>query len=222
MRATGAPVHEESMLPQAPILALPPDLGSGTSLERCQTQLRQGGRNFDTSERLGEQICDHVRGGDVAHGDVARVHHITPPEEATIPALHARICHCLPLSHPVYRSARARTLFNRAASFGHPSKSADPFAPLAALAGSLLVALRAPHPASRTLGHFRPLRSHLAVPQFGNAPAPLPNQPQFSTVSTAVRCCQAADRPRSLPFSSAHPPHPRHVGQPVEALRAPS
>jgi hypothetical protein len=66
MRATSVPVNAESMLPQAPTLTLPPDLGSGTSLGRCQTQLRQSGRDLDVSERLGEQIRGHVRGGDAS------------------------------------------------------------------------------------------------------------------------------------------------------------
>jgi hypothetical protein len=89
MRATSMPVKGESMLPQAPTLTLSPDLGSGMSLGHCQTQLRQGSRNFDASERLGEQICGHARGGDVAHGDDARVHHVAQPEEAQVQVLHA-------------------------------------------------------------------------------------------------------------------------------------
>jgi hypothetical protein len=63
------PVHAESMMPQAPTLTLPPDLGIRTSLGRCQTQLRQGGHNLDASKCLGEQVCGHVCGGDVPHSD---------------------------------------------------------------------------------------------------------------------------------------------------------
>jgi hypothetical protein len=57
---------------------------------------------------------------------------------------------------------------------------------------------RPPHPFSGTLGHFWPTRSRHVAPQSGNASAPLPNQPQFGTVSTAARHCQAAARPPLL------------------------
>jgi hypothetical protein len=110
---------------------------------------------------------------------------------------------------PPSRSARARTTSDRATPFGHSSKSllglrsralvaADSFAPLAAFVGLLLVAPRPLHPASGTLGHFRPLRSCHVAPQFCNASAPLPNQPQFGTVSTTARRRQAAARPPPL------------------------
>jgi hypothetical protein len=68
MRGTGAPDNAKSMMPQAPTLTLPPDLDIGTSLGRCQNQLRQGRCNLDASKRLGEQICGHVCGVDVVHG----------------------------------------------------------------------------------------------------------------------------------------------------------
>jgi hypothetical protein len=88
--------------------------------------------------------------------------------------------------------------------------AADLFAPLAAFVGSLLVALRPPHPASRTFGCFWPLRSRHVALQFGNTSAPLPNQPQFGTVSTAARPCKAAARPPPLlallPRSPSTPP----------------
>jgi hypothetical protein len=115
-------------------------------------------------------------------------------------------CAFSPLSafvgHPS-RSACARTLSDRATAFGHSSKSfrglrsralvaADSFAPFAASAGSLFVALRPAYSASGTIGHCRPLRSRHVAPQFGNASAPLPNQPQFGNVSTAARRRQAA------------------------------
>jgi hypothetical protein len=84
------------------------------------------------------------------------------------------------------------------------------FAPHAASVGSLLVALRPPHPASRTIGHFQPLRSRHIALQFSNASAPLPNQLQFGTVSTAVRRRQASARPPPLlaflPRSPSSPP----------------
>jgi hypothetical protein len=84
------------------------------------------------------------------------------------------------------------------------------FAPRAASVGSLLVALCPPHPASKTLGHFRLLRSCHVAPQFCNASAPLPNQPQFGTVSTTARRCQAVARLPPLlallPLSPSTPP----------------
>jgi hypothetical protein len=79
------------MLPQTPTLTLPPDLGSRTSFGRCQTQLRQSGRELDASGRLGEQIRGHVRGGDVVHSDNARVHHVAQLEEAQVQVLHAPV-----------------------------------------------------------------------------------------------------------------------------------
>jgi hypothetical protein len=76
--------------------------------------------------------------------------------------------------------------------------AANLFAPLATSVGLLLVTLRPPHPASGTIGHFRPLRSCHVAPQSGNALAPLPNQPQFGTVSTAAKRRQASDKPPLL------------------------
>jgi hypothetical protein len=78
-----------------------------------------------------------------------------------------------------------------------------------ASAGSLPVALHPPHPASGTIGHFRPLRSRHVTLQFDNAPAPLPNQLQFGTISTAARHRQAAAIPPPLPaFPSRLPSIP--------------